>query len=252
MTPIEELLKRVKTDDIRKELLFHIPMSFKDHVAVKVSKDHIIWAKPGSNIDRIEYVTKGPWLFVFGDWGTSTWCRESGFEFWANASHISYLMTKLESSSESFSKYERGHEWDDRIVEQRLRAEFSGSPVDRWFEKQEPEYQEELEKFMKPMDHDAKDNFLLDIALNADEDMKTLLHTLRGAAMDNPFWYSHTLHEERDQIEKYFGQDFYELSGLMSPGLRRATRIDGHILGLRLALEQLKSRPPRILSWLFK
>lgn len=78
--------------------------------------EHLRWAEPGTGVNLIDYVSRGPYLYVTGDLGDATYCRAEGLSWWAGLS-IDYFAEKCDAS-----EYGRGYKsWDPD--EARFRAE---------------------------------------------------------------------------------------------------------------------------------
>lgn len=71
---------------------------FKDHVATE--RDGVTrWAKPGTNIDSLNYIVRGRYLFVYGDLGDAiyAWSQEITLE-WVAGCNLDYFAGKCQAS----------------------------------------------------------------------------------------------------------------------------------------------------------
>lgn len=236
MKTITELLPLIKTRDLDPRIVQEAESYFKDHIATQPTPDVIVWAKPGENIHRIDYITYNAYLFIVGDWGENVFWREKGFQFWGN-SDLSYLMQKIEASSETQGKYEIGKDWDYKKAEKNLRQAFVDQAREYWLDTLPEETREIIDTAIKSMSDEEKDADLLNRYLGGEE-IDDLYTSLRGAASDYEE-YKGAIWKNYNELHEIFGDDWYEISGLSHPGLHRSFRIDLQFLGLRLAMARL-------------
>lgn len=237
MKSIKELLPLVRTKDINPKILLQAPGDFENHIATRVAENNIIWAEPGTNINKIEYLCHNNYLIITGDWGESIFQRASGFEFWA-FSDLDYIMSKICACSETGGEHYIGKQWysdegDDRLTETFHYNAITILEGDR--DTTEDIYQE----LRSISDIAVRNKRAFEIVSLQDPGYSDLLETLGNALHDGYIGYTRKLDENYDFVSEYFGQDFYEITSLVVPGMFRSRRIDMQFIGLRLALAQL-------------
>lgn len=86
--------------------------------------ERLVWKKPSTNINRIDYLCDGPHLIVTGDLGDAVYeAGANGLAWWAGISRgsLSYFASKCVAS-----EYGRGYkEWDEDLALLILRDRFA-------------------------------------------------------------------------------------------------------------------------------
>lgn len=109
--------------------------NFKDHTALftpligaRLAIQHLLWAKPGTGLYRIEYMIRANVLFVTGDVGHAVyrWGNRISWEFLA-VCHADYFAEKCEAS-----EHGRGYpDWNERVARARVAQFLKDSPEER-------------------------------------------------------------------------------------------------------------------------
>lgn len=174
----------------------------------------IVWGKPGTGIDKMNFILDGERLFISGDWGETVYRRHHmSFHLLAN-SHFGYLREKLEACSE-FCGHHLGMMWDDNLAQERVREKFR----ETWRNK-------------------------LEAGRKADKEIKQLMIDVRDSILDaceSEFFFTAKMVEYRSEMVDIFGDDWYEIFP-ETTGMVIHPRLIGQAESMKMALEQLESK----------
>ena len=200
---------------------------FKNHVATikkyGEGKEEIIiidWREPKSCHFYVNYIIFKNRLYVYGDIGEAVYCwsSEIGLNFLKRIS-LDYFASKCEAS-ETGRDYE---DWDqDKAYESAidiLKEQYEDEKCVDIKNLSEKETEEILNQWIE-----EKDEFL-----TFDE--------LRDACYTKDGWYNFL-----SEHQEFFGCDFYEYSG----GTIIHIRCDGHLTGLKMAIQQIEEREKNV------
>lgn len=214
---------------------------FKDHVAQYsifknesgVEIESLVWGKPETNCCRIRYLRVGGLVIIAGDLGEAIhqWYPGCVLEGISKCS-LSYFAEKCQASNNGRNPTV----WDSDEAVRFLREHFETYNFSEILEDQYPEEanKEEVELLKHcfwESGFDGQDQFKLEgayISWHAAKEDGML------GATENEYEWQKWL---ENYGEKYLGQDFWEWA--YSVGSVVSTRCQSHLVGLRMAFEQL-------------
>lgn len=211
--------------------------SFKNHVAtISHYADHIgpmttvEWAQPGTNNHRVVYVLRGGVLLVYGDLGDAvyTWYNSISLNFLSGL-NLDYFSGKCGASEDGRG----GKEWDEDHARERFIGWLTGNysmkceAVEKYIDEESPEFSAFHFR-----------NFLYnDAPMIGECDMCDAFQFQEQCEfLTGPTYLCPKCHCEIDHFESL------DVSEMYSIGERPADRIHLHLIGLRMAQEQVEHR----------
>lgn len=172
--------------------------------------EHLTWAKPGTGIYRVDYLTRGPWLYISGDMGSAVYCRAPSLAWWATLyPNFCYFTEKCTASEVG----RHAREFSDEAVREAVRAYLVDLARDAR-SSGSARYRERLKRARK---------------IWREEDGE-------AATYDRNDW----IQWRRDHGYLVFGEDHWERDSLDGQVITYAARF--HLLGVHLAMQQLYDR----------
>ena len=208
---VEERLSQLEKDVRERWFKDHVAAHQIVHCADGTLIERLRWKKPGTGTYLVEYLRIGGRLIVTGDIGDAIyWWSGNHSMHWISNCNLGYFAGKCEAS-------ENGRDfkvWDSDVARDRILAHFE--EVHEWADTEDSTKAEEMKKKFEE-NHGW------------------------SAIHDQYEWVAWI----REYGQEVFGDDWWE-SSISDPGRTLNIRCYGHLLGLKMAFEQIGEDPTKL------